>query len=71
MGGKGRQTDSVFYAYKGVVGGRRGLRQTKKHTVSMEIPSFDSKTWWEVGLRDREGYLLGFILGGEMALCGQ
>ena len=44
-----------------------GPGQTE-NMVSMEIPSFDSKIWWEVGLRDKKGVYRVYSQG-EMALC--
>lgn len=49
--------------------GDRGPGQTKKHGLYGNIESFDSKMWWEVGLRDKKGVYRVYSQG-EMALCG-
>lgn len=49
-------------------GGETGGPGQTENMVSMEILSFDSKMWWEVGLRDKKGFYRVYSQG-EMALC--
>lgn len=52
-----------FMLLNGWVGETGGWGKQKTHGLHGNIESLGSKTWWEVGLRDREGRLWGFILG--------
>lgn len=49
-------------------GGETGGPGQTENMVSMEILSFDSKMWWEVGLRDKKGVHRVYSQG-DMALC--